>query len=643
MTEPTNAQIFLSGDIPKFAWKADDYANGQRAELDLYHQLFWFESTDGIPNAENYYYRFPKSEESCGGGSRPDPRDRTGKASACYYQPTLSTSIVDKNSAAVRYRRRNRTCTGDRIITFGDPVDFFVVTPTFLPPLPTGDYFACEDGTVEISVDIVDALNPKDVNNPIPPTSIVWSKLDPLAQAYIPIYNDVDIADKKSTLNYDLGSSFAGSEVFRIIAYWKNNTCEVFGKPLTITVNSAVSLPLNPPQTQIFTSCEDQQRIITIPNPYNYTGVFWYEKEQDALAGTPVIHDGFVDTLTQSQGFRSIWVQYYKTLESGCNVKSAPVPLFFIGKPNKIFLLNLERGSTIQDHRNYNDLNCNSQDPARPTYHDLPLPNKFLTEIEDGFDASLGSQCFDFQINSTELKWEVTSSSDATQLDWTETIDAVGNDVYRVCAEHIRTPNGPYGHKTYQLVAYLDAVINAKSCGVDDTDIPLKCRIPIRGGDVTVYVDEPGEITDNECVAPSPEIINSMVNSYAPCDNIEIEEVCSNGKLVELGPSTEEVKEYFFGVLDVPENFEDLFTYEWIPGGVGDGWTNDGLSSSDIANPTLSYDDIEKDDGQIAHYVCKITFIGAGAILATEMIHCAYVYKCSKCRTDQIKVTTIFD
>lgn len=602
-----------------------DYKSGE-SQRHSWHRVYWYENITDREQTTNYHDKSKKIEGNCADGGRIVYNwDAT---SPCYNSSDVTDleSGTKLNYSQVHFREGNSLCLKFEE-KWGDLNLFPIKIPVFSPPLPTlGEYYTCPDGSVEITVDIQsDGIFQEN------PNFVQWKKVDPVTQQSTIIFTDHNILPQlKSTLKTNIGTNPADIQNFEVFAAKNYNGCIVEGEPMLISVTSSAGAPLNPPQPQVFTSCNPQQYSITIPNEYNYDGVFWYNNLTDANGPIGSLHDGFSYNYKTSGAIETLYVEYYKQLESGCYIRSPRVPITFVSSPAVGSNVTLDR-NVIFDYRDFNEPDCNVsrnlvEEEITPYYYDLPNPEGLtLTEdLVNEFDLQLNEGCNNFKLFHSEPIWTVVRGSDLNTIsDFNKTTNNLNETVYRVCAENISSIQGKYGYKDYEIVIKIQGELTLCN-GDPDEAIPINCSIRAKSSRTRVSTREPGEIT-SICNFPSDPIFNSLSNTDPNCSRKEYETVCPNNTPTTLGPTEEEILTFFQSQSNIVNFDPNQLKYQWTP--------TSGLSDATIANPIVTFNSIPKPIGQIQKYYLKVTYDGMVLPFTErpEYNMCSYVYKCSSC------------
>lgn len=598
--------------------------NEVNTRRDSWNKIFWFESITDLNQTANFYKTIQQDGDCASSGRIIFSLE---SRSPCYTKHDLvDISDASKfNYGQVKYRRGGPLCLSFNQ-GYENSVEFIVKVPFFLPPVPQlGEYYTCPDGSVEITVN----LSPDVVFSELP-TQVVWSKVDILTGNKTKIFVDDINSSLTSTLKTNIGTNPLDVETFEVFASKNYDGCIVEGEPVLIPVTSSIGAPLNPPIPQIISNCEAQSVTVTIPNEYGYDGVFWYKNPIDPNGPLGSIHDGFTYTYTPNEGLDQLYIEYYKLLESGCYIRSNRVPIAFISKPN-LSATGLRTNNRIFDYRDFNETDCQvDRDPVEktttPFYYDLPNPRglNITDSLINDFTSILSYDCNEFTLETTEPKWVVIRASDPLiTVDYKETTNALGQKVYRVCADNISQNRGEYGYKDFQLQIRVRGKFTI--CGGNpENSATLDCDLPISGAIVRVITREPGTFTDN-CAFPSDDIFKMMVDVSSECERQQFKTVCQDNQLVTLGPTEAELAAFFTSQGILGYNSGEL-SYSWSPA--------QGLSNSSVANPTISYQSAPNLIGEILTYTLTVTYNGALPPLfgsRPTYTFCSYVYKCSKC------------
>ena len=616
--------------------------NNDNSKRDTWHEIYWFESAADQNQETRFYKRSGKRHSSCTDASRVYPHSWE-EICPCYDKRGLTGADgagvgVVVNIAQVRYERKNNFCLNPSK-HFGAPKELIIKVPVFLPPAPRlGEYYACPDGSGEITVDVLpDAVWGEK------PSLVEWMRYDAATDQHTTLLLDDNnvFSNLQSTLQYNFGTNPLPLELIRVVAGRKIGNCTIYGDTLTIPVTTSIAPPLpNAPQPQVIFNCNAQPVTVTIPNPYGYDGVYWYRDPINPSGPTFAMHDGFTYNYLPAAGLDQLYVEYYRKLESGCRITSVRTPVYFVSQPNmQHYPLSLN--GRIFDHRDYNESDCEvnagiekqAEHETRPYFYDLPNPNG-LTVLEDlieDFQTSYSDPCLSVSLTITEPRWVVIAGTDLSTAPYTVTQNNVGETVYRVCAENIASAQGDYGFKQYGLQVDVEASLTVCTPTGDQDAGSLDCQMLIKGLQATVQLREAAEITPLGCIFPPEDRIEDLVELNEDCDKREYETVCPDNDPVVLGPTEAEITEAFalnnisFG----GEQVADFLKYRWEPA--------TGLSDPQVANPTVTYSSLPVTNGQIQSYTCTVTYIGPGINglpVNIQYTHCSYVYKCSVCGLD---------
>ncbi len=619
---------YPSGNTPAFSPRQDIYFQWSANPRDMYYYFYWTEYSYPADawyyeHRPNYYQELFTKSNCIDGGTA---NRLLSHASPCYTLSNNSarTSGGVGNYARVIYERYNGSCTSKDKLN-GPEKGFTIKVPTFPPPLPRlGQYYSCADGSVSITVDVK-----SDIFHNEWPNRVTWYLLntsDPLHIQRTIIKSDDQVATShSSTLNYDLGNNLAAViEVVPSRQYAPD--CTVEGLPIQIPVTSAINVPLMPPKPILVTNCRHENNTVTVPNEYDYDGVFWYEN----LIGQSIA-SGFTFEIPAGRGLQQYYIEYYVDLGDGCYAKSAKSPVYVYTTQKINSPITEIRG--IYDWRHMDEEDCfvtrdDATGQAYPYYTDLPDLSVIQPVIDQLKLAIESTETNCFQISDLKIAtyWDVTYSTHTTTEDWYDYQNGV-TSVKRICAENITNNEAEIGLKLYELKA--TASFNLRYCGASSQLVDgglISCGIDGSLQKVMVKTKSPGALTDLGCNFPPEALVQSIIEKQNPiCDRRNDYTICPKTK-IKTGPTQEELAEYFFGLGFKPSGWETMFTYSWTP--------SDGLSSTTTRNPEVGYDGVPVPNYNLMLYKCKITYGGSLPISQANTLNfCAFIYKCGTCGT----------
>ena len=615
----SGASQFVGENI-YFEWNSQD--------ADRYHGFYWNENYRSNNEWKNGYYLKKDVEGTCGDGTGVFGGNYEGPC-PCYNNITEGVSYKT-NYAAVYYERAKYpfVCSGT-VYGWGDHREFKVKIPMFPLPLIDGtQVFSCPDGTVELTADIR-----SDVFYNERPTEVTWTMVDvsnPANPVRTRIYTSTDhYWNTKSKLRYKFSPTFAG--LIEVQSKRNYSGCEITSPKAIITVVPGVTLPLLPPEPILETSCSGENKNITVPNPHNYDGVYWYD---NYLSATP-IWDGFTYQVQVKSGLNELYVEYYKrvgTGSEGCEIKS-PRSTVYLYSPPKLYPAKLEQ-TTIYDYRHFDDADCDAERDAveeqQYPYHTDLLDPLFTNQLTDAILSKIqppASTCLQLDNLQVNQRWEVVYETESGLEPYAATTDNLNQRVLRVCANNLSSDENILGSKEYALKT--NAKMEMHYCdrtGVLKYGRTLTCDLAGSIRRVSVRTVKPGRVTNGICVFPVGDLPEKYIEeNNLSCDRRQNVTICAKEEKT-IGPEAEEVANFFFGATLRPPGWETMFKYEWTG-------TTDGLSSTTIRNPKVRYNDMGIPDYNMKAYHLKITYTGAAPIVPNPgpMHYCSFVYKCGEC------------
>lgn len=375
---------------------------------------------------------------------------------------------------------------------------------------------------------------------------------------------------------------------------------------------------VTPPEPQFLTFCEGGEHTISVDQHYldlfGNLDVAWYRPGENMP-----FHFGQSLTKTFSEVSELIYVTYYR--DGDCERESVKIPIHVFVIPN-VNLDNVDFPVKIENHRIFDHRDVNQECYDQPSfYHDLMdgttiggLLNDLNSELDFiASEINNASPFIDFQISNVgDLKW-----LDEQGL---ESYTQVGEEL-RVCSENITQNQGEYSSKNY----YLSTTINFRFRTYDANgnlvkDEQRNCDLRNVRRKRIQNVKAGSSSPSNGCIPPQQEVVDLILPSGTidglPCESSEIVRICPASGNVVIGPSP--------GV-DPPL----VNSYSWTP--------SDGLSDSNVKNPTINYEDLPIEDYQLIRY---------DLIYGIESVndlsrHCTVVYKCRTCEPSDIVKETL--